>query len=137
VSNAAAAVRRCKVRKRAGLAVLHVEVPLGPLADQLVEDRFLGAWDTESRAEITHALQRMLAVQRRVEAGPKLALRAGNIKDARWLWALITPPGERTSMFDLRRESRQPRGGIKPRNGSRALPKKHIQICTKVTCWRT
>jgi hypothetical protein len=58
----AAAVRRCKVRKRAGLAVLHVEVRLGPLADRLVEDKFLGEWNTENRAEIERALQRMLTI---------------------------------------------------------------------------
>jgi hypothetical protein len=58
----AAAVRRCKVRKKAGLAVLHVEVPLGPLADRLAEDRFLGEWNTEDRAEIEHALHRMLMI---------------------------------------------------------------------------
>lgn len=58
----AAAVRRCKIRKRAGLAVLHVEVPLGPLADRLAEDRFLGEWNTENRAEIEHALERMLTI---------------------------------------------------------------------------
>jgi hypothetical protein len=30
----AAAVRRCKVRKRAGLGVLRIEAPLGALADR-------------------------------------------------------------------------------------------------------
>jgi len=59
---AAAAVRRCKNRKKAGLVVLRIEVPQGPLADQLVEDRFLGEWDAENRAEIERALQRMLAI---------------------------------------------------------------------------
>jgi hypothetical protein len=59
---AAARVLRCKVRKKAGLAILHVEVPLGPLADRLVEDRFLGEWDTENRAEVERALERMLAI---------------------------------------------------------------------------
>jgi hypothetical protein len=58
----AAAVRRCKLRKRAGLSVLRIEVPLGPLADQLKEDKFLGEWDTENRAEIERALGRMLAI---------------------------------------------------------------------------
>jgi hypothetical protein len=58
----AAAVRRCKLRIRSGLAVLRIEVPLGPLADRLAEDRFLGEWDTENRAEIERALQRMLAI---------------------------------------------------------------------------
>jgi hypothetical protein len=57
----AAAVRRCKLRKRAGLSVLRIEVPLGPLADQLKEDKFLGEWDTEDRAEVERALQRMMA----------------------------------------------------------------------------
>jgi hypothetical protein len=41
----AAAVRRCKVRKRAGLGVLRIEAPLGPLADRLAEDGFIGEWD--------------------------------------------------------------------------------------------
>jgi hypothetical protein len=41
----AAAVRRCKVRKRAGLGVLRFEAPLGPLADRLAEDGFIGEWD--------------------------------------------------------------------------------------------
>ena len=50
----AAAVRRCKLRKRAGLSVLRIEVPLGPLADQLTQDRFLGEWDTENRLARAH-----------------------------------------------------------------------------------
>jgi hypothetical protein len=58
----AAAVRRCKYLKRAGLGVLHVEVPLGPLADRLSEDRFLAEWDAENRTEIERALQRMLTI---------------------------------------------------------------------------
>jgi hypothetical protein len=58
----AAAVRRCKVRKKAGLGVLRVEVPIGPLADKLVEDQFLLEWSSEDRAEIERALQRMLQV---------------------------------------------------------------------------
>jgi hypothetical protein len=58
----AAAVRRCKIRKRAGLGVLQVEVPLAQLADRLVEDKFLGEWDTENRTEIERALQRMLTI---------------------------------------------------------------------------
>jgi hypothetical protein len=58
----AARVRACKLRKRAGLAVLQIEVELGPLADQLVADKFLGEWDTENRTEIERALARMLAV---------------------------------------------------------------------------
>jgi hypothetical protein len=58
----AAAVRRCEGRKKAGLGVLRVEVPLGPLADQLAADKFLGEWDTENRAEIERALERMLAL---------------------------------------------------------------------------
>jgi len=58
----AAAVRRCKIRKRAGLGLLHVEVPLGPLADRLSEDRFLAEWDSENRTEIERALQRMLTI---------------------------------------------------------------------------
>jgi hypothetical protein len=66
----AAAVRRCKIRKKAGLAVLHVEVLLGPLADRLVEDKFLGEWDAENRTEIERALQRMLAVY--ILAGDRL-----------------------------------------------------------------
>jgi hypothetical protein len=57
-----ARVLRFRRRKRAGLGVLHVEVPLGPLADQLVADRFLDEWDTEDRAAIAAALQRMLAI---------------------------------------------------------------------------
>jgi hypothetical protein len=59
---AADRVHRCKLRKRAGMAVLQVEVQLGPLADQLVTDRFLAEWDTENRAEIERALARMLAI---------------------------------------------------------------------------
>lgn len=62
VTAAAARVRRCKYRKRAGLSVLRIEVPVGPLADQLKDDKFLGEWDTENRAEIERALQRMLAI---------------------------------------------------------------------------
>jgi hypothetical protein len=34
-SSAAARVRRCQFRKKAGLNVLRIEVPLGPLADLL------------------------------------------------------------------------------------------------------
>ncbi len=56
-----AAVRRCRRRKAAGLAILQVEVPLGPLADQLAEDGFLPAWDTEDRAAVETALRKMLA----------------------------------------------------------------------------
>jgi hypothetical protein len=41
---------------------LRVEVSLGALADQLVEDKFLAGWDSENRAEIERALQRMLAI---------------------------------------------------------------------------
>ena len=48
----AAAVRRCKLRKKAGIGILQVELPLGPLADQLVDDKFLAEWDTEDQAEI-------------------------------------------------------------------------------------
>ena len=55
----AAAVRRCKLRKKAGIGILQVELPLGPLADQLVDDKFLGEWDTEDQAEIQKAFQRM------------------------------------------------------------------------------
>jgi hypothetical protein len=57
----AAAVHRCEVRKKAGLAVLRIEVAVGPLADQLVADKFLGEWDSENRAEIERAVGRMLA----------------------------------------------------------------------------
>jgi hypothetical protein len=57
-----ARVLRFRRRKRAGLGVLQVEVPLGPLADQLVADRFLEEWDTEDRAAIERALQRMLTI---------------------------------------------------------------------------
>ena len=42
--------------------MLRVEVALGPLADQLAEDRFLSEWNTENRAEIERALERMLSV---------------------------------------------------------------------------
>ena len=55
----AAAVRRCKLRKKAGIGNLQVELPLGPLADQLVDDNFLEEWDTEDQAEIQKAFQRM------------------------------------------------------------------------------
>jgi hypothetical protein len=41
--------------------VLRIEVALGPLADQLVADKFLGEWDTENRAEVERAVARMLA----------------------------------------------------------------------------
>jgi hypothetical protein len=58
----AAAVRRCKKRKKAGLGVLHIELPVGPLADRLSEDRFLAEWDAENRTEIERALQRMLTI---------------------------------------------------------------------------
>ena len=47
----AARVRRCKARKKAGIGYLQVELPLGPLADQLVDDKFLAEWDTEDQAE--------------------------------------------------------------------------------------
>jgi hypothetical protein len=59
---AADRARHCKDRKRAGLAVLHVEVELAALADQLVVDRFLPQWDSEDRMAIQQALQRMLAI---------------------------------------------------------------------------
>ena len=59
---AAARVHRCKVRKKAGLGILRIEVQLGPLADQLAQDKFLAEWDTENRVEIEQALQRMLAI---------------------------------------------------------------------------
>jgi hypothetical protein len=59
---AAARVHRCMVRKRKGRAVLHVEVELAALADQLVVDRFLPQWDSEDRMAIQQALQRMLAI---------------------------------------------------------------------------
>ena len=55
----AAAVRRCKLRKKAGIGILQVELPLGPLADQLVDDKFLAEWDTEDQAEIQKAFQQM------------------------------------------------------------------------------
>ena len=42
--------------------MLKVEVQLGPLADQLVTDRFLAEWDSEDRTAVEHALQRMLAI---------------------------------------------------------------------------
>jgi hypothetical protein len=58
----AAAVRRCKIRKRAGLGVLRVEVALGPFADQCVEDKFLAEWDTENRAALERAAKRVLAI---------------------------------------------------------------------------
>jgi hypothetical protein len=58
----AAAVRRAKVRKRHGLAVLRIEVALGPLADQLVADKFVGEWDAENRAAVEQGLERMLGV---------------------------------------------------------------------------
>jgi len=58
----AANVRRYEDRKKQGLGILKVEVQLGPLADQLVEDKFLGEWDAENRHEIERALQRMLAI---------------------------------------------------------------------------
>jgi hypothetical protein len=61
-SPAAARVARCKLRKQAGLAVLQIEVPLGPLADQLAEDKFLEEWDAENRDAIERALERMLAI---------------------------------------------------------------------------
>jgi len=57
---AADRTRRWEIRKKAGCGVLHIEVPIGPLADQLVEDHFLKEWDTENRAEIERALARML-----------------------------------------------------------------------------
>ena len=58
----AAAVRRCKLRKKAGLGVLHVEVPLGPFADQCVEDGFLAEWDTENRAALERAAKNVLEI---------------------------------------------------------------------------
>ena len=58
----AAAVRRCKLRKRAGLGVLRVEVPLGPFADQCVEDKFLAEWDTEDRAALERAAKHVLEI---------------------------------------------------------------------------
>jgi hypothetical protein len=42
--------------------VLHTELPLGPLADRLCEDRFLAEWDAENRTELECALQRMLLI---------------------------------------------------------------------------
>jgi hypothetical protein len=61
-ARAAAKVRRCKDRKRAGLAVLKIEVALDALIDQLIVDKFLGEWDSENRTEIEHAAGRMVAV---------------------------------------------------------------------------
>ena len=59
---AADRTRRWEIRKKAGLGILRIEVPLGPLADQLVADKFLGEWDTENRTELERALQHMLAI---------------------------------------------------------------------------
>ena len=61
-STAAARVARCKLRKQAGRAVLQIEVQIGPLADQLAEDKVLKEWDTENRDAIKRALERMLAI---------------------------------------------------------------------------
>jgi hypothetical protein len=69
-SSAAARVRRCQHRKKAGLSVLQIEVPLGPLADQLAEDKFLSEWDTENKAEVERALQRMLAIKQTRRSSP-------------------------------------------------------------------
>jgi hypothetical protein len=64
--------RRWEVRKKAGLVVLHPAVQLGPLADQLREDKFgLGEWDTENPAEVTRALERMLRVYSGQDASPE------------------------------------------------------------------
>jgi hypothetical protein len=56
--------QRCRMRrsrKRAGMAALGVEVPLGRLADRMVEAGLLPEWSSEDRQAITAALSRMVA----------------------------------------------------------------------------
>jgi len=57
---AADRMRKARARRRNGVAVLQIEVAIGPLADQLVEAGLLGAWDSEDRDAIKRAVERVL-----------------------------------------------------------------------------
>jgi len=47
-------------RRKAGRAVLQVECDPGPIADWLVEQGALDAWDSEDRTKIAEALAKTL-----------------------------------------------------------------------------
>jgi hypothetical protein len=55
-------VHLCRDRKRAGRAVLRVEVNLGALADFLIDSRFLQEWNDQDRRAIEQALEAAIDV---------------------------------------------------------------------------
>lgn len=59
--SAAHRMRKARQRHANGLAVLHIEVELGALADELVAAGFLQEWDCEDREAIERAVERVLA----------------------------------------------------------------------------
>jgi hypothetical protein len=52
--------RKARKRRECGRAVLPVEVPLGPLADVLVDAGLLPEWDSENKTEVAKAVSRMI-----------------------------------------------------------------------------
>jgi hypothetical protein len=59
-TRAAARLKVHRQRCKRGLAMLSIEVPLGPWADWLCEAGFLPTWDSEDKAAITAATERLL-----------------------------------------------------------------------------
>ena len=53
-------VRQHRERKKQGWAVLQIEVPVGPLADALVEAKLLAEWNCENKEEIEKAVEFVL-----------------------------------------------------------------------------
>jgi len=56
-------MRRYRARRRAGKAVLPIEIELGPVSDLLVQQKFLREWDDGDRSALKFALEEYLRVQ--------------------------------------------------------------------------
>jgi hypothetical protein len=61
-------MRRLRARRAAGNYVLRVEVDLGHLADLLVADQLLPAWDTEDPEAVARAVEKLLASMASLQA---------------------------------------------------------------------
>lgn len=59
--SAAARQRRRRERKRCGIRVLKVAVSFDELADALIAESWLEAWDADSQEAVTRAVEAMLS----------------------------------------------------------------------------
>lgn len=65
---AADRIARHRARKKAGRAVLRIEVDLHELADALADAGFLQGWDVENVEAVSRATERMIVAMIRVSS---------------------------------------------------------------------